>query len=165
MRLDDFDSSINVEDQRGGGGLGGPGGKIGCGSLIIALVGALVFGINPMQTLGTLQSMQGSSAPQALPGRPGSLAESCSVNAFSRESCNALASLNKTWSPLFQKAGIEFRAPKLVFYSREGQSGCGEAQSCVGADSDGRLCRGCAGPEAQTGRGHRGGASGRGHVC
>ncbi len=134
MRLDDFDNSINVEDQRGGGGggFGGPGGKIGCGSLIIALVGAVVFGINPLQTLGTLQNLQGASAPQALPGKPGSLEESCSVNAFSHESCNALASLNKTWSPLFQKAGIDFRAPKLVFYSREGQSGCGEAQSAMG---------------------------------
>ncbi|WP_298194996.1 neutral zinc metallopeptidase [Novosphingobium sp.] len=132
MRLDDFDSSINVEDQRGGGGFRGPGGKIGCGSLIIALVGALVFGINPLQTLGALQNMQGSAPPQALPGKPGSLAESCTVNAFSRESCNALASLNKTWEPLFQKAGIAFTAPKLVFYSRDGQSGCGAAQSAMG---------------------------------
>ena len=41
MRLDDFDNSINVEDQRGGGGarFSGPGGKIGCGSLVIALIG------------------------------------------------------------------------------------------------------------------------------
>lgn len=137
MRLDDFDSSINVEDQRGGGGtrFGGSGGKIGCGSLVIALVGALVFGINPLQTLGALQSMQGTSgpaSPQAAPGQPGSLAASCSVNAFSHESCNALASLNKTWAPLFQKSGIAFTAPKLVFYAREGQSGCGEAQSAMG---------------------------------
>lgn len=136
MRLDDFDNSINVEDQRGGGGsrFGGPGGKIGCGSLVIAAIGALVFGINPLQTLGTLQNMQGGAGPatqQAAPG-PGSLAESCSVNAFSRETCNALASLNKTWEPLFQKAGIAFTAPKLVFYARQGQSGCGDAQSAMG---------------------------------
>jgi predicted metalloprotease len=136
MRLDDFDSSIDVEDQRGGGSrLGGTGGKIGCGSLIIALIGALVFGINPLQTLGALQDMQGASAPAApgaAPNHAGSLAESCSVNSFSRESCNALASLNKTWAPLFGKAGIAFTAPKLVFYAREGQSGCGEAQSAMG---------------------------------
>ena len=141
MRLDDFDNSIQVEDQRGdggsrfGGGFGGPRGKIGCGSLIIALIGALVFGINPLQTLGTLQNMQGGSAqsvPQNGPGKHASLAESCSVNAFSHESCNALASLNKTWEPLFQKARIDFAAPKLVFYAREGQSGCGEAQSAMG---------------------------------
>ena len=136
MRLDDFDGSINVEDQRGGGGrLGGSGGKIGCGSVIIALIGALVFGINPLQTLGTLQNMQGASGPSAegeAPRQGASLAESCSVNAFSRESCNALASLNKTWAPLFQKAGVDFTPPKLVFYARDGQSGCGAAQSAMG---------------------------------
>lgn len=137
MRLDDFDGSINVEDQRGGGGspMRGPGGKIGCGSLIIALIGALVFGINPQQTLGVLGNLQGASAPPApqdAPRQPGSVAESCSVNTFSRESCNALASLNKTWEPLFQKAGIAFTAPKLVFYARQGQSGCGAAQSAMG---------------------------------
>ncbi len=137
MRLDDFDNSIEVEDQRGGGGggFGGRGGKIGCGSLIIALVGALVFGINPLQTLGALQNMQGSAGPapaQQGSSQRGSLAESCTINAFSRESCNALASLNKTWAPLFQQAGIAFKAPKLVFYAREGQSGCGEAQSAMG---------------------------------
>jgi predicted metalloprotease len=136
MRLDDFDNSIQVEDQRGGGGgFGGPGGKIGCGSVIIALIGALVFGINPLQTLGTLQNMQGAggpAAPREATQRPGSLAESCSVNAFSRESCNALASLNKTWEPLFRKAGIAFSPPKLVFYARDGQSGCGAAQSAMG---------------------------------
>ena len=137
MRLDDFDNSIQVEDQRGVGGsrLGRQGGKIGCGSLVIALIGALVFGINPLQTLGTLQNLQGGAgpaAPQNAPRQPASLAESCSVNAFSHESCNALASLNKTWAPLFQQAGIAFTAPKLVFYAREGQSGCGEAQSAMG---------------------------------
>jgi predicted metalloprotease len=137
MRLDDFDNSINVEDQRGGGGprFGGPGGKIGCGSLVIALIGALVFGINPQQTLGVLQGMQGAAGPatrQEAPRQGADLAESCTVNAFSRESCNALASLNKTWEPLFRKAGIDFAAPKLVFYARDGQSGCGAAQSAMG---------------------------------
>lgn len=136
MRLDDFDNSINVEDQRGGGSrFGGSGGKIGCGSLVIALVGAVVFGINPLQTLGALQNMQGAPGPdtaQTAPGQAGGLAESCSVNAFSHESCNALASLNKTWAPLFKTGGIAFAPPKLVFYARQGQSGCGEAQSAMG---------------------------------
>jgi predicted metalloprotease len=135
MRLDNFDSSINVEDQRGGGRLGGPGGKIGCGSLVLALIGALVFGINPLQTLGALQSIQsatGPAGPQGGPRQSANLAESCSVNDFSNESCNALASLNRTWAPLFRGAGVNFAAPKLVFYSRNGRSGCGQAQSAMG---------------------------------
>ncbi|MFN3470340.1 MAG: neutral zinc metallopeptidase [Novosphingobium sp.] len=132
MRLDDFDSSINVEDQRGGGRfpLGG-GGKLGCGSIVIALIAALVFGVDPAQMLGTLQQVQTQApAPQQQGGT--SLAESCSANAFSRESCNALSSLNKTWEPLFREANVPFAAPKLVFYAQNGSSGCGAAQSAMG---------------------------------
>jgi len=132
MRLDDFDNSIDVEDQRGSGSgfsLGGTGGKVGCGSIVIALIGALVFGINPMQTLGTLEQVGGGPAPES---RPANAAESCGVNAFSHESCNALSSLNHTWQPLFQKANIPFTPPKLVFYSQAGRSGCGAAQSAMG---------------------------------
>ncbi|MCY1671898.1 neutral zinc metallopeptidase [Novosphingobium sp. SL115] len=134
MRLDDFDSSINVEDQRGGGGsrfpMGG-GGKVGCGSIVIALIAAVVFGVDPAQMLGSLQQGQMQAPAQQQQGGT-SLAESCSVNEFSRETCNALSSLNKTWEPLFRQANIPFQTPKLVFYSQAGQSGCGAAQSAMG---------------------------------
>ncbi|MFM2370787.1 MAG: hypothetical protein RIS85_509 [Pseudomonadota bacterium] len=133
MRLDDFDSSINVEDQRGGGSrfpMGG-GGKLGCGSIVIALIAAVVFGVDPAQMLGSLQQGQVQAPTQQQQGGT-SLAESCSANAFSRESCNALSSLNKTWEPLFRQANIPFQSPKLVFYSQAGQSGCGAAQSAMG---------------------------------
>lgn len=133
MRLDDFDSSINVEDQRGGGGgrfpMGG-GGKLGCGSIVIALIAALVFGVDPAQMLGSLQQSQVSTPAQQQGGS--TLQETCSVNEFSRESCNALSSLNKTWTPLFAQANIAFQPPKLWFYSQAGQSGCGAAQSAMG---------------------------------
>ena len=135
MRLDDFDNSINVEDQRGGGGgrfpLGG-GGKLGCGSIVIALIAAVVFGVDPAQMLGTLQQVQTQGPVQQEQSGGTSLAESCSANEFSRESCNALSSLNKTWGPLFQQADIPFEAPKLVFYAQNGNSGCGAAQSAMG---------------------------------
>ena len=68
MRLDDFDNSINVEDQRGGGGsrfpMGG-GGKLGCGSIVIALIAALVFGVDPAQMLGSMQQGQVSAPVDA----------------------------------------------------------------------------------------------------
>ncbi|MBC2666241.1 neutral zinc metallopeptidase [Novosphingobium flavum] len=144
MRLDDFDpNSIDVEDQRGSGGSGGgfglpvglAGGRVGCGTLVIALIAAAVFGVNPLQLIGSLdQGSQQVGGP--LPGqepRGGTTAsESCTVDQASRESCNALSSLNKTWAPVFQQAGISFQRPKLVFYSQEGRSGCGEAQSAMG---------------------------------
>ena len=137
MRLDEFDDSVNVEDQRGSAfGLGGTGGRIGCGGIVIALIGWLVFGINPAQMLGTMQgSNQGAQTSQI--GQQSSAGgttarESCTVNAYSHESCNALASLNHTWQPLFEKAGLAYKAPKLVFYSQAGRSGCGAAQSAMG---------------------------------
>lgn len=132
MRLNPFDpNSIRVEDQRGGRFPGGGGGKLGCGGLVVVLIGALVFGIDPGQMLGTMDQAQGPTQAEAGPGG-NSAAESCAVNAYSQESCAALYSLDQTWGPLFQRAGIEFRQPKLVFYSEQGRSGCGAAQSAMG---------------------------------
>ena len=139
MKLDDFDpGNIDIEDQRGGrsGGFGLPmgigGGKLGCGTIVIAIIAALVFGVDPAQMLGQLGQMQGEAPSQVQPQGGTTAAESCNVDAASRESCNALSSLNKTWAPLFQASKIEFRRPKLVFYSQQGSSGCGSAQSAMG---------------------------------
>ena len=60
MRLGPFDpGSINVRRGGGGGGFpGGGGGQLGCGAIAIALIGALVFGIDPGQMLGTMGGVQ-----------------------------------------------------------------------------------------------------------
>ncbi len=131
MRLDDYDRGIQVEDQRGmRGRMGGPGGKIGCGSLIIAIIAALVFGVDPAQMLGQLEQGQVQTDPAASGGK--TLEESCSIDQASREACNTLSSLDQTWASLFQEAGERYARPKLVFYSQAGQSGCGAAQSAMG---------------------------------
>lgn len=130
MRLDDFDNSIKVEDQRGGGfRMGGRGGQLGCGTIVIALIASVIFGVDPMQMLGGIEGTQTVPVQQE-GGR--SLEQSCTIDEFSRESCNALSSLNRTWEPVFRQAGVPFEAPKLVFYSQAGQSGCGAAQSAMG---------------------------------
>jgi predicted metalloprotease len=131
MRLDDFDpNAVNVGDQRGSGfSLGGTGGRVGCGSLVIALIAALVFGVDPTQMLG---GMSGSDTGSVATQGGSNATESCTVDAVSRESCNALSSLNKTWAPLFEAAKLPFTPPRLVFYSQMGRSGCGTAQSAMG---------------------------------
>ncbi|MEY4722234.1 MAG: hypothetical protein RIQ46_1959 [Pseudomonadota bacterium] len=134
MRLDDFDpDAVHVEDQRGGrmGLPMGGGGKLGCGSIVIILIAALVFGVDPAQMLGTMQQGQVEVAPGQQQGGA-TVAESCTVDAMSRETCNALSSLNKTWAPIFADSGEDLKPPKLVFYSQMGQSGCGSAQSAMG---------------------------------
>jgi len=132
MRLNPFNpGSINVS--RGGGGRfpGGGGGQLGCGAIVIALIGALVFGIDPGQMLGSMDGAQQQGAPTEVGGQ--SAEEVCGVNQYSRESCNALGSLNETWAPLFQQAGIEFRQPRLHFIEGGGVStGCGGASSAMG---------------------------------
>ena len=151
MRLDDFDpNAIDVEDQRGGnfGGLGGGlplglgGGRLGCGTLVILLIAAAVFGVNPLQLVGSLNQGSGTQVGGPLPGQQAgpdgarragtTVAEMCSVDEASRDSCQALSSLNKTWEPIFRQAGVAFQRPKLVFYSQNGRSGCGAAQSAMG---------------------------------
>ena len=132
MRLDDFDpNAVNIEDQRGGGrSIGMAGGKIGCGTLVIALIAAVVFGVDPTQMLGGLEQGQSQGPVQSQGGSTAS--ESCTIDPLSRETCNALSSLNKTWEPVFRASNIKFAQPKLVFYSQAGNSGCGAAQSAMG---------------------------------
>lgn len=134
MKLDDFDpGSIDIEDQRGGnfGGLPIGGRSVGCGTIVIAIIAALVFGVDPGQMIGQLGGVQ-EQTPQQTQAGGTTASESCNVDQASRESCNALSSLNKTWTPIFQASNIEFRRPKLVFYSQMGRSGCGSAQSAMG---------------------------------
>lgn len=134
MRLDDFDpSSINVSDQRGTGGgfsMGGRGGQMGCGTIVIALIAAVVFGVDPTQMLGTVENLPGQSSAPVASGTD--TASICSTDQLARESCNVLSSLNKTWEPIFRASNIRFQQPTLHFYSRSGRSGCGAAQSAMG---------------------------------
>ncbi len=126
MRLNPFDTSkINV--RRGGGGGAG---KLGCGAIVIAAIASLLFGTDFISTLGTVQSIDQSTNSGQIDGR--SEQELCTQNAYSREACSALQSLDETWAPEFREASIEFRQPDLVFYSGDVRSGCGSASSAVG---------------------------------
>lgn len=141
MRLGPFDTSrINVRssDGSGGGGMGRAGG-VGCGTLVIALIGALVFGLDPSQTIGLVESVQQQGAPAQGTGTGGggrelSEEEVCTSSAYATEACNALTSLDTTWEATFQRTGQPFEKPFLDLY-RGGVAntkGCGSASSAVG---------------------------------
>ncbi len=139
MRLGPFDTSkINVRSSDGGGGGGGMGPRgIGCGTLVIALIGALVFGLDPMQTIGVLEGVQQQGAPaQGSRDAGGDLSEQevCTSSAYSTEACSALTNLNDTWAATFQRAGIAFEQPGLDLFrnGRVDTEGCGSATSAVG---------------------------------
>jgi uncharacterized protein len=110
-----------------------PGGKgtLGCGTVVIAIIAALIFGVDPMQMLGTIENVQQNVPAQ--PGQGGANAtEICEQNQYSLESCNAVSSLNETWEPLFRDANIRFEQPTLNFYRGGTRSGCGSASSSMG---------------------------------
>ena len=141
MRLDDEQESTNFEDrtgQRGGGRFGFPAGgggglpisgRMGCGTLAIVIIAALVFGVNPMQILGGDPSGVGTT-PQI---QSGATAEGSTLNPQVKSVVlKVLGSTERRWSDLFRSSGNPYRAPKLVFYSENNQSGCGAAQSAMG---------------------------------
>lgn len=139
MRLGPFDTSrINVRSSNdgGGGGMGRAGG-VGCGTLVIALIGAVVFGLDPMQTIGMVEGIQQQAAPAGQTGGSApdlTAQEVCTSSAYATEACNALTSLDATWQASFQRAGLPFEQPVLDLY-RNGQvdtEGCGSASSAVG---------------------------------
>ncbi len=135
MRLNPFNpNNINVRGGgRGGGFPGGAGGGVGCGTLVIVVIAALVFGVDPGQMLGTVGSMdQGQGQIEQGGGSSQDVQALCTQNGYATEACNALQSLNQTWEPLFRQADIPFNQPTLVFYQGGTRSGCGAAQSSMG---------------------------------
>ena len=153
MRLDDYDPNINVEDQRGSGGGfnlgGGGGGGIGGGLLfaflpfifnrfgclgVAVVIGLFFLFSGGLQFVDGGGGTGGSYAPteSSRSGGGTDAKSSCSIDAASTDACKAFSSADKTWAAIFQRDGKQFSAPKLVFYSGSGQSGCGAAQSAMG---------------------------------
>ena len=107
MRLDDGRESSNVEDRRdeqgSGGGRGGlpfMGGKLGIGTLIVALVASYALGINPMTVLsmlsgggGDLGGAQVAQAPAHAPPKDDAGARFVSI---------VLADTEDVWKGLFR---------------------------------------------------------------
>lgn len=74
MKWEGNRESDNVEDRRGEGGGGGEGGfgfggrSIGIGTIVIALVGSYVLGVNPLTLLNLLSGGGGQVQHPAKPG-------------------------------------------------------------------------------------------------
>ncbi|RVT43293.1 neutral zinc metallopeptidase [Sphingobium algorifonticola] len=136
MRLDDERESSHFEVQSGsggggGGGLGGGlgligmllGSRFGIGGIAILVIGAMILGINPLSLLGG-----GGGAPQVQTGQPDVQA----LTPVQRISLQVLGSTERRWADIFQAEGQQYPPPTLVFYSQNGMSGCGAAQSAMG---------------------------------
>ena len=131
MRLNPFDTNKIKVGTTGGGGRAGKVGGVGCVGVVIAIAGAVFFGVDPMQTLGIIEGVQGPTTTQA----PANEDEGaiCSSNRYASETCAALTSLNETWERTFAEQGVEFREPTLRFVTSDRFStACGAASTGMG---------------------------------
>ena len=138
MRLDDEQESSHyeVQDGRGGGGLGGGGlggglgmllpligSRFGCGGIAVVLIIMVVMGGNPLSLIGG-----GGGGQQVQTQKPAS----GQLTDVQRVSLKVLGSTERRWADIFKAQEQQYPAPTLVFYSQNGQSGCGAAQSAMG---------------------------------
>jgi hypothetical protein len=133
MRMDDQRESDNLEDRRGGGFGGGGGlrlggGRLGIGTIVIALVASYFLGINPLTVLsmlsgGGMPTVEQSAPPAHKPPADDQMAKFVS---------KVLASTEDTWNEVFRASGKQYVEPKLVLFSGMTPTACGTGQAAMG---------------------------------
>ena len=130
MKWEGNRESDNVEDRRGSGGGGGfgiGGRSIGIGTIVLALIGWGVFGINPLTTIGVLSGGGGAPTTQQGPA-PAPPANDRQAKFVS----TVLADTEDVWSNIFAQGGGRYQPPKLVLFSGAVGTACGTGQSAMG---------------------------------
>ena len=126
MKWEGNRQSDNVEDRRGDGApmLGGR--SIGIGTIVVALIGGWVLGINPLTLLGVLSgggSVVQAPAPAQAPPAHDTMAQFVST---------VLADTDDVWGPIFQQGGGAYREPRLVLFRGAVPTACGTGQAAMG---------------------------------
>ena len=136
MKWEGNRESENVEDVRGSSGGGGGGGfrlgggrGLGLGTIVIALVGGWIFGINPLTILGVLGG-GGSPMEQSQPQVPGAKPPAGDTQA--QFVSVVLANTEDVWQAQFKRMGANYRAPTLSIFSGAYPTACGQGQSAMG---------------------------------
>ncbi|MDR2188596.1 MAG: zinc metallopeptidase [Azonexus sp.] len=130
MRMDDYRESDNLEDRRGssGGGLRLGGGRIGIGTVVVALVASYFLGVNPLTVLNMLSGGGMPAVEQSAPPAQRPPADDTTARFVSQ----VLASTEDTWNQVFQASGKRYQEPKLVLFSGLTPTACGTGQSAMG---------------------------------
>jgi len=139
MKLDGQRESDNVDDVREPGGGGGgprlplPGGRLGLGTVAIALVASYFLGINPMTVLNVLGGMGDQTAGQAGGDvqRPEPSA-SQAQDAGSRFVRQVLATTEDVWRGQFQAQGAQYKEPRLTLFRGSTPTACGQGEAAMG---------------------------------
>ena len=158
MRWEDFGSSSNVEDRRGGGGSYGggggsgggfglpiPGGRGGLGIgtvLVLGLIG-WALGIDPRILISGAEIVTGGNRggyeqeaprqPQPQPQQPRGQGQAAPADQVGRFASAILRNTEVVWSEVLPaQMNRQYATTKLVLYTRGTRSGCGIAQSAMG---------------------------------
>ncbi|NDV12944.1 KPN_02809 family neutral zinc metallopeptidase [Crenobacter caeni] len=126
MQWKDRRASDNVEDRRGLGRAPRLGGRIGIGTIVIALVAWWLFDVNPLAVL----DLAGSGAPATEQQVPAQAPPAKDEQA--RFASVILADTEDIWQKQFADAGQTYRAPLLVLFAGSTPTACGEGQSAMG---------------------------------
>jgi uncharacterized protein len=148
MRWGDMRRSDNVEDVTGGqpsgGGMPFGGGmKLGGGAMILIVIVSLLFGVNPLQFLGMMDTSAPSApapAPRPQAAQPGygpqgatrTQAAKATEDSDTGLSVRVLGDTEDVWTALFQAMGSRYEPPKLVLFRRSVVSACGRASAASG---------------------------------
>ncbi|MFO7553948.1 MAG: neutral zinc metallopeptidase [Desulfobacterales bacterium] len=117
--------SDNIEDRRGirlsrgvkGGGIG----------MLLLVIVAMYFGIDPSILLQQGSEMGGGSSVQTLP-----VQSSAADNELAEFVSVVLADTEDTWRSLFKQMGGTYEEPNLVLFTGMVESACGYAQAAIG---------------------------------
>jgi predicted metalloprotease len=131
MRWEGGRESDNVEDRRGMRP-GGPMVMTGGFGMLLVIVLALVFGIDPQMLLNPQGGAPGGpgaqrQGPVELPGPAGEQDDE-----LKRFVSVVLADTEDVWHKLFRQMGGQYREPRLVLFSGQVESACGFASAAVG---------------------------------
>jgi predicted metalloprotease len=136
MKWEGNRESDNVEDRRddgggGGGGLGGllGGRSIGIGTIVVALLGGWVFGINPLTILSLLS---GGSSPAQVQQQQGPAHRPPADDRMAKFVSTVLADTEDVWTDVFTKGGGTYVKPRLVLFRGATQTACGQGQAAMG---------------------------------
>ncbi|HUS19033.1 MAG TPA: neutral zinc metallopeptidase [Terriglobales bacterium] len=124
MRWTPGGRSGNLEDQRGGGGFGGGGLKLGIGGTLLLLILSFIFKQDFFAMLDGGQA--GSPQEQSRPVNDPQEEPMVQFVSFVLDDTQA------TWKQVFANNGGQYRDAKLVLFREGVRSACGTAPSAVG---------------------------------
>jgi len=145
MKWEDFQTSENIEDRRGGeeyadAGSGprmGGSGHLGLGTVVILGIIGYALGINPAVLIGGAEMLNGmrgggqTAAPQHR--EPAARQAGAPADQMRTFVAKILGENEEVWAQVLpNQKNIRFTPPTLVMFSGETESGCGAAQSAMG---------------------------------